>query len=68
VTTVRVAVDPVRCRGHGICALLFGEAVSLDEWGYAVVEPTAISDPRSIRRARRAVAACPQGALVLEDG
>lgn len=67
-TAVRLMVDPVRCQGHGICTLFCSERVDLDEWGYAVVDQAPIIDPRLIRRAHRAVAACPEQALLLEVG
>ena len=34
-----LAVDRIACTGHGICASLLPEEVSLDEWGYPVVSP-----------------------------
>lgn len=63
---MRLVVDPVRCEGHGICMLFFDERVDLDEWGYAVVDSAAFVAPPLVRRARRAVHACPQQALLLE--
>lgn len=62
---VTLAVDMVRCDGHGICAWLFPERVALDEWGFAWVDPEAIVDSRDRRRARAAVRACPKRALSL---
>ncbi len=56
-------LDATRCDGHGICALRCPELVSLDQWGYAAVPDGAIATPRTLRRARRAAAACPAGAL-----
>lgn len=65
-TGVRMAVDPVRCDGHGICALFFGERIDLDEWGFAAVDRAPFLDPHQLRRARRAIAACPEQALSLQ--
>ena len=62
---VRLAVDAARCDGHGICALRCPELITLDEWGFAGVDPGPVPDPRVLRRARRAVAACPARALSL---
>jgi ferredoxin len=57
-------VDPIVCEGHGLCAELFPERISLDDWGYPIVDPEPI--PRSLGgHARRAVAACPVLALRL---
>lgn len=63
--TVRLVLDPARCEGHGLCALLASERVDLDEWGYPVVDPHDIPSGRSARRARRAVRGCPRDALRL---
>ena len=30
----RLIVDPIACTGHGACAELLPEVISLDEWGY----------------------------------
>ena len=60
---MRIDVDRIACRGHGLCAGLLPEAVTLDDWGYPVV---AAEVPDGLRRAaRRAVAACPTLALRL---
>ena len=59
-----LAVDPVACTGHGICAELLPEGVSLDEWGYPLLAAGTV--PGSLlRQARRAAAACPTRALLL---
>jgi ferredoxin len=58
-------VDPIACEGHGLCAELFPERVSLDDWGYPIVDPEPI--PAALEgHARRAVTACPMLALRLE--
>ena len=58
-------VDPIACTAHGLCAELFPERISLDDWGYPVIEPGALT-PELIEHARRAVASCPAVALRLE--
>ena len=60
-----LALDGTRCDGHGICALHCPDLVTLDEWGYAGVERSVIESRALMRRARRAVAACPERALSL---
>jgi ferredoxin len=65
--SVTVRIDPTRCRGHAICALFFGEGVELDQWGYGRVVDGAVDPGRLVRRARRAAAACPNGAFVVHD-
>ena len=62
---VRVVVDGSKCDGHGICALVLPERISLDAWGYACVEDDPIEDTRTLARAKRAVNACPVQALAL---
>ena len=55
-------VDMIACTGHGLCAELLPELVSLDEWGYPILEPGPI--PAGLNAlARRTVNACPALAL-----
>jgi ferredoxin len=60
-----LVVDGTLCDGHGICVLHCPDLVTLDEWGYAGVEKELIGTAAQLRRARRAVAACPERALAL---
>ena len=62
---VRLALDAARCDGHGICALRCPELVSLDRFGFASVDGAAIESATVRRRALRAAAACPEGALAV---
>ena len=64
--TRRLRVNPIACEAHGLCAELFPERITLDEWGYPIVDPTPIT-PSLERHAKRAVTACPVLALVLEE-
>ena len=57
-------VNPITCSGHGVCAELLPELISLDEWGYPIVDPHPVP-PALALEARRAVAACPALALKL---
>lgn len=59
----RLAVDPIACRAHGLCAELLPEVVELDEWGYPIVDREVT--PELERAARQAVRACPSLALRL---
>jgi ferredoxin len=61
----RLRVDPIVCDGHGVCAELFPERLSLDDWGYPIVDDEPV-DADLLGHARRAVAACPVLALHLE--
>jgi ferredoxin len=62
--SVRLRVDPIACDGHGLCAELFPEWVSLDDWGFPIVRSEPVP-PGLEEHARRAVAACPVLALKL---
>jgi ferredoxin len=60
----RLRVDWPACKAHGVCAELVPELVTLDEWGYPLIEAAAV--PRSVlAHAQRAVTACPTLALSL---
>lgn len=64
--TTRLRVNPIMCQAHGICAELLPELVSLDEWGYPLLDSEPV--PASLMaHARRAVADCPTLALMLTD-
>jgi ferredoxin len=63
---MKLSVDPIGCRAHGLCADLLPEAVRLDEWGYPVVTPEPVP-PHLLAEARRAAAACPALALRLRQ-
>ena len=60
----RLRVNPILCSGHGLCAELLPEQITLDEWGYPVLSEEPV--PRGLRKlARRAVTDCPALALIL---
>ncbi len=59
--TTTLRVNPIACSGHGLCAELLPELVSLDDWGYPVVADGPV--PPGL--ARRAVTDCPALALRL---
>ena len=67
---MRLHVNPIACTGHGMCAELLPEMISLDPWGFPVLTPEDGRVPRRLAgHARRAVAACPALALLAEaDG
>jgi ferredoxin len=62
--TTHLTVDPIACEGHGICAELLPEHITLDDWGYPIVDATAIPEGH-LADARRAVRHCPALALRL---
>jgi ferredoxin len=51
---------------HGLCAEHLPERIRLDDWGYPIVDGTAVP-PEVIKHARRAAGACPTLALLLES-
>lgn len=54
-------VDWPACRARGLCAELLPEVVTLDEWGYPLVDGQVT--PELLSLAREAVRMCPQLAL-----
>jgi len=61
---MRLRVNPIACDGHGLCAELFPERVTLDDWGYPIIDPHPIT-PELQEHARRVIDACPTLALAL---
>lgn len=59
-----LAVNPIACEGHGICAELLPEVIGRDPWGYPIISPEPVPEPL-MKLARRAVASCPTLALRL---
>ena len=62
--SLRMTVNPITCVGHGICADLFPEWITLDDWGYPIINAGDIP-PVLTDHARRAADACPTLALTL---
>ncbi len=60
----RLIIDPIACDGHGVCAELLPERVTLDPWGFPAVEPGDLP-PGLVSHAERAVVGCPRLALHL---
>lgn len=63
-TTPQLALDPIACVGHGLCAELFPEGIVLDDWGFPILLDEA-QDPALRAHAKRAAKACPALALKL---
>ena len=62
---LKVRVNPIQCAAHGLCAELLPERITLDEWGYPILDGSALS-AELVKNARRAANACPTLALILE--
>ena len=63
----RLRVNPILCNGFGYCAEIVPELISLDDWGFPIVRQDSIPNEDLLHLARRAVATCPQVALLLEE-
>jgi ferredoxin len=61
----RLRVNPIACTAHGLCAELLPERIALDDWGYPIIDDPEITDDL-LAHARRAAAACPTLALLLD--
>lgn len=63
---IRIVIDPVACDAYGYCAELLPEAISLDEWGYPVVDGKPL--PSELTEvARHAARDCPRRAITLRE-
>jgi ferredoxin len=58
----RLQLDPVACDGFGHCAELLPELITLDEWGYPVIDDVPLP-AHLMDHVERAVKACPRDAL-----
>jgi ferredoxin len=63
---MRIDVDPIACDAHGLCAELLPELITLDEWGFPLLQPGEVP-PVLDSLARRAASVCPTLALRLVD-
>lgn len=61
----RLRVNPIACAAHGMCAELLPERITLDEWGYPLIDDEPL-EGALVDHARRAAQACPTFALLLE--
>jgi ferredoxin len=64
--TARLRVNPIACEAHGLCTELLPELIRLDDWGYPILDESAVS-PELLGLARQAADACPTLALILEE-
>ena len=65
-SAVRILIDPVACDAYGYCAELLPEAITLDEWGYPVIDGKPLP-PELAAAARRAARDCPRRAITLRE-
>jgi ferredoxin len=62
--TLRISINPVLCEAFGYCAELLPEAITLDEWGYPIVDGRPLP-AELVAMAKRAVRDCPRRAVAL---
>jgi len=58
-------VNPIACDAHGMCAELLPEIIELDPWGYPILLSASVP-PGLVDHAKRAAAACPTLALIMD--
>jgi ferredoxin len=61
--TGEIRINPIACDGHGLCAELLPELITLDEWGFPIVRDTEVPGALA-SHARRAADVCPTLALL----
>jgi ferredoxin len=66
-TNFRVRVDPGKCQGHNRCYSLAPELFDVDDLGMASAHGDGLVPPELIDKARKAVANCPEYAVILEE-
>jgi ferredoxin len=64
---MRISVDQTKCQGHGRCAALLPELFTLDDFGLSSVTADGTVPPDLERKARLAVANCPEYAVQITD-
>jgi ferredoxin len=65
-SALRITIDPVACEAYGYCAELLPEAISLDEWGYPMVDDRPLP-AELMALAKRAARDCPKRAIALRE-
>jgi ferredoxin len=65
-SALRITIDPVACAAYGYCAEILPEAISLDEWGYPIIEERPLP-AELMALAKRAVRDCPKRAITLRE-
>jgi ferredoxin len=63
---LRLTIDPVACDAYGYCAELLPEAITLDEWGYPMVNGNPLP-AELLAAAQRAARDCPRRAITLRQ-
>ena len=61
---LRITIDPVACTAYGYCAEILPEAISLDEWGYPIIDDRPLP-AELMALAKRAPRDCPRRAIAV---
>ena len=64
---MRVRVDNSKCAGHAQCYAVDPDLFPLDDSGYSTLQEHEVK-PEDEQKTRDGVAACPEMALILEEG
>lgn len=63
----RVRVDRDKCQGHNRCYSLAPELFDIDDMGMSSAKGDGLVPPELLDKARKAVANCPEYAVILEE-
>ena len=63
--STHLRVNPIACSAHGLCAELLPERITLDDWGYPILDEGPLP-AQLVEHARRAAAVCRTFALLIE--
>ena len=64
---MRVVIDESVCSGNGRCYTLVPDLFTDDERGYGQVVGDAALTEEQVEQARKAVVACPERAIIVEE-
>ncbi|WP_166908130.1 ferredoxin [Mycobacterium sp. DL440] len=64
---MKVRLEQSKCVGHAQCYAVDPDLFPIDDSGYSILEPTEVG-AEDEQLVRDGVAACPELALVLEEG
>lgn len=64
---MRVAIDPAKCMGHGICYALAPNVFEDDDQGYGHVIGDGQVPQEQAEAARNGAANCPEGAISVTE-
>lgn len=62
----QLKLDPTKCDGVGICVLKAPDLITMDVWGFPIVDDHNLT-AAEMKQARKTVNACPKRALLILD-